>query len=429
MIVVFCRFLDPQVSGLTGYNGEFVGRAMSVIHHVRSSGFFAPNSAHIAIVGGGLCGSLAAVVLARAGHQVTLIDRHSVYPKQFRVEKLAGGQVDLMRRLGVLDALVEVSTPFNNILNVRAGSIVDRSRDQHYGVRYEEIVRVVRAQLPSSVEFIIDDVVDLQCGPLTQEVTLAKGEVLSADLILLATGLRSALAHRLGIRQRIVEERHSISFGFTVAAKPGQAFDFEALTCYGTGASNRIDYLSLFPIGNTLRANLFTYLDHQDPWIRSLRRNPSATLLEAMPGLGVHLAPFDPADTPQNWTMDLMTAENVDQDGFVLIGDAFQTSCPAAGTGVTRLLTDIDRLCNVYIPQWLASPGMGKQKMAQFYADPVKQAVDAGAMRMAHFRRALTTDRTLKWRFRRQEHFLRRRVVDWWSAPDRVAAETSGTGT
>lgn len=41
----------------------------------------------IAIVGGGLAGSLAAAVLARAGHRVALVDKRAVHPDEFRVEK------------------------------------------------------------------------------------------------------------------------------------------------------------------------------------------------------------------------------------------------------------------------------------------------------------------------------------------------------
>jgi len=370
-------------------------------------------SARIAIIGAGLSGSLAAVVLARAGHHVTLIDKHPVYPKQFRVEKIAGRQIDLMRRLGILDAIAKEATPFRDIINVRAGSIVDRSQDQHFGILYEDIVRIVRAQLPASVDSITDEVTDVHTSPQIQQVSLSSGGSISADLIILATGMADSLRHKLGIGRRIVAEKQSISFGFTLAPRMERAPAFRALTYYGAGVSNRIDYLSLFPIGSFLRANLFTFLDHEDPWIREFRREPAATLFNSLPGLADFVGEIEPIDRVQNWVMDLSVAENVDQNGVVLIGDAFQTSCPAAGTGVTRLLTDIDRLCNVLIPQWLNTPGMGKEKIRNFYSDPIKQALDAEAIRMAHYRRSLTVDRSLRWDFHRRQHFARRRIAGW----------------
>ena len=96
----------------------------------------------IAIVGAGLAGSVAALVLARAGHRVILIDRHPVYPKEFRVEKLAGVQLELLRRVGVLDLFDSAATHFQDILNVRGGQVVDRTHELHYAMSYEEMVRI-----------------------------------------------------------------------------------------------------------------------------------------------------------------------------------------------------------------------------------------------------------------------------------------------
>ena len=41
------------------------------------------------------------------------------------------------------------------------------------------------------------------------------------------------------------------------------------------------------------------------------------------------------------------------------------------------MFTDVERLCNVHIPNWLASDGMDSEKIAEFYDDPVKTACDA----------------------------------------------------
>ena len=375
----------------------------------------AGRNAHIAIVGAGLSGSLAAVVLARAGYRVTLIDKHAVCPKQFRVEKVAGHQVELMRKLGVFDPIATEATLFRDIINVRAGRIVDRTQDAHFGILYDDIVRIVRAQLPASVDFLIDDVRDIQTGLQTQLLSLANNGPIMPDLIILATGMADSLRHKAGIGRRIVAEKQSISFGFTLAPRVEQAPAFRAITYYGAGDSNRIDYLNIFPIGGLLRANLFTFLDQDDPWIRAFHQDPIAELCSALPGLADFVGGLEPTDRVQSWVMNLSVAENVDQDGIVLIGDAFQTSCPAAGTGVTRLLTDIDRLCNVLIPRWVETPGMGKDKIKEFYSDPVKQATDREALHMAGYRRSFTVDRSLRWQFHRRQHFVRRRIAGYFN--------------
>ena len=89
----------------------------------------------------------------------------------------------------------------------------------------------------------------------------------------------------------------------------------------------------------------------------------------------------------------------------MLVGDAFATSCPTAGTGTGKVFTDVERLCNVHIPRWLATPGMGADKIAAFYADPVRAAYHAHSAHKAFHLRSLTVDPGLTWTARRWTRF------------------------
>ena len=124
-----------------------------------------------------------------------------------------------------------------------------------------------------------------------------------------------------------------------------------------------------------------------------------------MPGLRRFLGEFEVTSEVEVGVMDLYVVEQYRRDGVVLIGDAFQTSSPPAGTGASRLLVDVDRLCNVHLPRWLATPGMGAEKIAQFYDDPVKRASDDRAARMAQDRRSFAVGTSLASRLRRRKHY------------------------
>jgi 2-polyprenyl-6-methoxyphenol hydroxylase-like FAD-dependent oxidoreductase len=365
----------------------------------------------IAIVGGGLAGSLAAAVLARAGHRVVLIDRRAVYPEEFRVEKIAGRQLDILRRLGFVRELDAVACSYDHVLNIRDGRLVDISVGQAYGLPYDRLVAMARGLIPNPSTLVVDQVTEVSCSGELQRLVLASGRRVTARLVILATGMAGALGHSLGIRRRVLAARHSVSFGFTIAAPDDAPFGFEALTCYGERPADGVDYLSLFPVAGGMRANLFMFRDPADPVMRELRRETRSTLLRLMPGLQPFLGEFRVVDRVQSWVMDLSIVEGHLQPGVVLIGDAFQTNCPAAGTGVTRLLVDVERLCTRHVPHWLATPGMGVEKISQFYADHDKMAADRRSLRMARFRQALTSGNDLRWNLQRRLHFLRRTLT------------------
>lgn len=367
--------------------------------------------ADIAIVGGGLAGSLAAAVLARAGHRVALIDKRAVYPDEFRVEKIGGHQLEMFRRLGFIRGLESVACSYDRVLNIREGRLIDVSVGQAYGLPYAGLVAMARGQLPDPSSLIVDEVTAVSCSDDLQHLELASGRHVTARLVVLATGMAGVLGYRLGIKRQVLAERHSVSFGFTIARRDGAPFDFEALTCYGERTADGIDYLSLFPVPAGMRANLFMFRDPTDPIMRELRRDTEATVLRLLPGLQPYLGDFRVTDQVRNWVMDLSVVEGHLQPGVVLIGDAFQTNCPAAGTGVARLLVDVERLCTEYAPRWLKTEGMSKEKISEFYSDPVKVAADQQSLKMARFRQALTSRNDVGWDLRRRLHFLRRRVT------------------
>ena len=156
-------------------------------------------------------------------------------------------------------------------------------------------------------------------------------------------------------------------------------------------------YITLFPIGAAMRANLFVYRDLHDPWLKQFRDAPRETLHAMWPGLRKLIGDFTVPGFIKIRPVDLYVTQGHRQNGIVLVGDAFATSCPAAGTGARKVLVDVERLCNVHIPRWLATPGMGEAKIAAFYDDPVKQACDALSTRKAFELRSCSIDPALRW--------------------------------
>lgn len=331
----------------------------------------------IAIIGAGLAGSTAAAMLGRAGISAIAVDPHRVYPFDFRVEKIGGEeQVERFARTGIAESVLRSATPCNENWIARFGRLLDKHPTHQYGIMYDTLVNAVRAEISEPAELLFDKVVGVATSEERQTVTLSEGEPISARLIVLASGLSIALRHLLGIERKIESSCHSISLGFDLVPVGRPAFDFPAMTYFSERPGDRIPYITLFPIGARMRANLFAYRDADDPWLREMRRAPRTTLESALPRLKRLTGEFDIAGDVKIRPADLYASSGHLQPGIVLVGDAFKTTCPVTGTGTDKVFTDVERLCRVHIPKWLATEGMGADKIATFYDDPVKQACD-----------------------------------------------------
>jgi len=359
----------------------------------------------VAIVGGGLAGSLTAAMLGRAGFDCVLIDPRLDYPPDFRCEKLDSVQVAILEKTGLADVVLPVSTPDRECWIARQGRLVDKRPGDQRGIYYAPFVNTVRAHIPGNVRFIHAKATALATGPERQTVFTSIDQTVSARLIVLANGLNVGLRDSINLKREMLSVCHSISIGFDAKPVGRSEFRFPALTYYAERPGDRTALITLFPIGQAMRANLFVYRDMQDPWLQKFRAGPANTLFELMPGLRALMGDFTVEDHIKIRPADLYTTRGHLQPGVVLVGDAFATSCPAAGTGVRKVLTDVERLCNVYIPRWLATPGLDADKIAEFYDDPVKRACDDASIDKARWVKAYSTDATWEWEARRWFHF------------------------
>jgi 2-polyprenyl-6-methoxyphenol hydroxylase-like FAD-dependent oxidoreductase len=388
----------------------------------------------VAIIGGGLAGSAAAAMLGRAGIPAILIDPHPVYPPELRCEKIGGEQLDLLRKTGLAEQTLRATTLDGEVWEARFGYVVTRKPSDQHGVMYDTLVGAVRAQIPPRVETIFAKASRIAGSDERQKIKLSNGDEISARLVVLANGLNIGLRHTLGIERRVISQCHSVTLGFDVEPAGRAAFAFPALTYWPKRARERMAYLSMFPIGGKMRANLMVYRDMTDPWFQQFRQAPEQTMCAMMPGLGRMTGGFRVSGPIKIRPADLCVTKGHLQPGVVLIGDAFSTSCPAAGTGTTKVFTDVGRLCNVYIPAWLSTEGMGAQKVSQFYDDPEKTECEARSVAKAYHLRSLSTDTGLSWLARRwarflvrlaqgMRHAIRRRLSDQVTAAQQAAGQ------
>ena len=363
----------------------------------------------VVIVGGGIAGSAAAARLG-ARHRTAFVDMHATYPPDFRADKVGGSQIALMSRLGLAAALDAHARQTRGVARIQHGRVVDRGEPVEYNLPYEVLVNDVRDLIPPSVHRVSGRAASVEASDDGARVTMASGEVLTARLLVLATGLGDAMRRQLGITRQMLRAAHSVTIGFDIARAPdAPPLPADTLCLYGERPKDGIDYLSIFPFPGVLRANLFVYREPSDSFYDAFAADPKRRLLEAFPGLEVHLGDFSIEGRVHKRPIDLYETQGHRRAGVVLLGDAFRSGCPAVGSGLNRALTDVETLDRL-LPDWLATPGMDATKIAAFYDDPAKRACDAKAAHDAEYRRASTIGTGLRWTLHRARVDAQERV-------------------
>lgn len=378
------------------------------------------NITDVVIVGGGFAGCQAAIALGRAGHRVVLIDINETIPSLFRAEKVAREQLTLLQELGLLEDVKAISSQVMNIINIRGSRVIDYRRVEEYTQLYPTMLAMLRRTLPPNVTLKIGRVSDIAPSGDIQRLVLSNGETIEARLVVLATGYGEALRRKLGCIRRQIHPAQTICAGFTLRA-PTTGFRIPALTAYGSQGDG-IDYISIVPLGNAMRANLFMFTDIHDPRVTALRSEGMPALFRLFPGLESWIGDCEWGGDVSIFAVEIYQYDNVIHDGVVLIGDALRTSCPAIGNGMSCAMVDVIRLRD-HVAEWLKTPGMSAAKIASFYSDSIKAANDIRTHRLAIQRRDAVLGTTPIGRLRREAHFALRILRN------RIKGFLSDTGT
>jgi len=335
--------------------------------------------ADVVIVGAGIAGVCAAHALAGRGSRVMLIDRLEQFPDALRAEKIEADQAEILRRLGLLDARRPKSPPIGDIVSFDGETRKMFDTVEQYGICYGDTVNNLRDALPDGVELVTDRVAEVAPDDRAPSVTLQDGTRISASIVVLATGTGTKLTDALGIRYKEDDELRSLTFGCDIRHGDGRAFDFNGFNYTAVDNDDRIDYLSIFPIGERMRVNLFTQLRPGDALVQQARKDVLSAMAPYFPKLNEEIGEIEVCSDIQVVPTNYRRVVNPALAGVVILGEAFQTVSPATGCGLSKVLTDVELFATRYADDWMRN-GPSLKRMKAFYRDPAKQKSDNRAL-------------------------------------------------
>jgi len=365
-----------------------------------------PKIADIAIIGGGIAGSAAAIMLGRKGYNVFLIDPHERFPDDFRCEKFNRDQIATLTRMGLADDVFSKCTPLKDVWVGRFGRLVNKMRYPHYGFTYQTVINAMRDGLPDTAKHICSKVKSVDNNTSTQKLTLADGSEIIARLVIVANGLNPTLRKQFEIEQEMLSKNHCMAIGFDLTPLKGSNFGFGSMTYWPEKASKKMSYFTVFKSGDKFRTNLFGYWEKKDAFLNDLQQKPQEALHTLMPNLKTIIGEFKVESRVHVRPIDIVQSHSKHLDGMVFVGDAFSTSCPGAGTGAGKALIDVERLCSAHIPNWFNGSDFSSSTLRSFYEDPLKLESDEYNFNSAWFLRSITMEDGLIWDARRWARFL-----------------------
>lgn len=354
------------------------------------------------IVGGGPSGLVAGLLLARAGVNVVLMEKHRDFVRDFRGDTLHPSTLEIMGELGLLERLLE--RPHQRLAELTGDVFGHRVRLADF------------SQLPTRAPFIAMlpqaeflDFVALQAEKLPCFKLLMGCE---------AQALIEARGQVAGVRAAMDGTPYEVRAKVTLAAdgRDSRLRDLAGLDVHDYDESIDVLWFRLSrasgdgeqPLGNVGRGRVLVLLERGDYW-QCAFAIPKGTFAhhrrEGLEALRVKLRdilplPEDRLNELVGWeqikllTVRLNRARKWAKPGLLCIGDAAHATSPIGGVGVSLAVQDAVAAARVIVP--LLREG---------------RTPSFRQLNRVQWRRGLTTRLTLRLQRAVQDHFLNRALT------------------
>lgn len=308
-----------------------------------------PKPYRVGIVGFGIAGGALAILLARAGHAVTLIERApEVGPIGAGFLLQPSGQA-VLRRLGLLDGVIQHSEPIyalrafttsgRPLVHLRYSSVAPDSYAYgvHRGVLFETLLTAIRAE---SIPVVLNQHISAwrEEGSHVLAVNV-RGEVVGGpfDLLAAADGSRSAL------RQTLNPSQPSRDYDIGAMWAVGHSTQVKQYLHQVTDGTRHL--LGLLPIGGG-HCNVFWSLPISQ--MEAVRQRGLTAWKEEV----ARLSPLAEAALGNISTFEQVAfttyrhalPRRLHNERVVLIGDAAHSTSPHLGQGANLALLDVECL-------------------------------------------------------------------------------------
>ncbi len=315
------------------------------------------------VIGAGLVGAIQALLLARAGNRVTLVERRVLGCHNSASDPLSSRTVALSHRTWQLLSEAEL-WPAIDYCPIQAIHVTEQGKFGSVKMHAQEIDVEALGFVLSNSEFesylhklvtaetnikLVEDaqLVSIDHTSNGVEVTLTVQEhvqVVSANVLIAADGTSSLARSMIGVEVEQYDYQQCAVIANVATAKPHESTAYERFTPSGP--------LALLPLssgavnkGNNYYSMIYTALDNELEKLKGL--SDQQFLVRLQEKFGGKLGRFN-AIGPR-YVMPLMqtvSAKQVEKN-CVLIGNAARTLHPVAGQGLNLAMRDVFELCAV----------------------------------------------------------------------------------
>ncbi|GLQ99817.1 UbiH/UbiF/VisC/COQ6 family ubiquinone biosynthesis hydroxylase [Dyella mobilis] len=332
-------------------------------------------SLDIAVVGGGMVGSAAALALSRAGFSTALLEAKPPSPwdaqdeVDLRVVGLAPSSIALLEELGVWTSIRQARAcayARMHVWDAESGAAIDfdaasEGRDLLGYIVENSLVqwRLWQSLDAAGVQRLCPAVVKgYEVRSDRTVLELADGESLSVRLLIAADGAGSPLRERAGIatRGRDYGQRAIVAHVTTERAHAQTAWQ----RFLPTGP------LALLPLADGRSSVVWSLPEAEARRIQSL--DDGAFLNELGIASDFRLGRVTGSTARAAFPLRLQLAESYQADRFVLLGDAAHTVHPLAGQGVNLGLRDVVELRDTLVAARDAGRDVAGEQVLRRYA-------------------------------------------------------------